>query len=140
MPSSLFQKYTSSNFYKVLIALDHRYSGLTVGQQVNRHGLIDELECSLEVFLVKNNTDKSTVIKLASIQAQAESYLIGVMDKSKFSYIDVMADENVWNPIQCSYEEFRMNNLNAQELTVISHSHKMNSVRDVFELLRKEGV
>ncbi len=139
MISNFFQDYTSKNFYQALKLLNAQYSGISIGVDNNKHGLIDELECGLEIYLVKLNAAKKVVTSKIALQAKVEKYLLSLMEKSKFSYIRVYVDKVQWNPSEESFEAFRLNNFNGSQVEIELSNTKQICVKKTFDDVAKTG-
>lgn len=140
MLSSIFHNYTSTTFCNNLTKLIERYSGLSVGKADNKYSLAEEIECCLEIFLIKHNTSSANINSLATIKALAEEHLLKIIDDSKFNFVEVYVEDNFWKPNTCSFEEFRLSNFETKELTINVLNTKKHSVKDVFLHISKGNI
>jgi hypothetical protein len=110
----IFTENLSLEFNSKVLALKNLLHGLQLGVAQNKYFIIDELEFSLELFIVQERMLVSNKAK----QAKCENFICGVLKQSAFNGIKITSTSQDWNPYLEAYSDFKANSFHDFDLTI----------------------
>lgn len=114
MLPKIFSDNLSLQFNSKILILQRVLQGLRLGLDQQKYLILDELEFSLELFIVQERAVVSNKIR----QAKCEQFICETLKKSVFNGIKVTSKESEWDPYKESYLSFKVQSFHVGDITI----------------------
>jgi hypothetical protein len=104
--------------------LHSTYTGLHLQAGSKEYSIIEEVEHSI------------FAATLGNVEYDIDQVLKETLEGSAYSNIDVFVKGNVWNPLEESFKEFKINNLDHGDPQVIHNEHSTFCLKQYFLEMR----